>query len=372
MKGPIAGQRAYAWLLRLYPRSFRAEYGDEMQDVFSSALAEASAHGFRLAAAVWLRELRDLPLNLVRERGWGADSGAWEDDMTTDSVHASRGEGSGRTEERAASWREALAGAGLFLFLPALVGVYTAMYSLLAGYGVRPSPLYAMAGSILFALVVIGLMAIACFAWIRGFPRWSFPYLGFGLLVSLLMRSTAATGATILGHDIGRLEKLLWQAFVPALIVAGVAWLVTRSVQPIRKLATDVWNDWSRISFVLYGMLPIALVLPFDETHGGSLLGIALFLVLGIGALAYMRSTRPWQRAAALGGGLAVSWLVATAWLSFYWHGRQEPWMSAPADGYGTAVAMSEAGAILLVLLFAPSLLGIAHWAVRRRRPLPT
>jgi hypothetical protein len=212
-------------------------------------------------------------------------------------------------------------------------------------------------------------MAVACAAWIRGFPRWSFPYLGFGILFSLLMRSIASPGTTILGHEIGRPERLLWQAFVPALIVAGVALLVTRSFQPLRKLAAEVWNDWSVISFALYGMLPIALVAPFDETHGGGLVGMALSLVLGIGALAYMRSTRTWQRAAALAGGLAVSWLAATAWLTVYWQGRQVFWMSVPADGYyRTAEAMGRAGAVLMVLLIAPALLGVARWAIRRPR----
>jgi hypothetical protein len=366
----MPGRRAFSWMLKLYPLRFRAEYGDEMQEVFASALAEAAGLGIATAAAVWLRELRDLPVNLMRERRWDAAAGVREASMSIDPRYNGRGEDSGPAAEAPASWRESFAGAGLFLLLPALGGVYTAIYSLLGGQGPRPSPTYEAAGSSLFFLIVGGLTAVACAAWIRGFPRWSCPYLGFGLLFSLLMRSAASPGTTILGHEISRPEKLLWQAFVPALIVAGVALLITRSIQPLRQLAAEVWNDWSVISFALYGMLPIALVVPFDETHGGALVGMALSLVLGIGALAYMRTTRPWQRAAALAGGLAVSWLAATAWLTVYWHGRQEFWMSVPLIGYyPTAAAMSRAGAVLMVLLLAPGLLGVARWAVRRPRP---
>ena len=283
-----------------------------------------------------------------------------------------RGEGSGPAAEDPASWGDSFAGAGLYLLLPALGGVHTVIFMLLGGQGSRYRAQYQVAGTILLGLIIAGFMAVACTAWIRGFPRWSFPYLGFGLLVSLLMRSTLSPGTTILGHETSSLEKLLWRAFVPTLIVVAVALVATRSVQPLRQLAHDTWNDWSRISFALYGMLPIPLLLSFDEARSGALVDIGLPVLLGIGALAYMRSTRLWQRVVALLSGLTVTWLAATVWLFVYWNGRQDPWMSKPADGYRTAAVMSRAGAILLVLLLAPGLVGLAHWAVRRRRPLPT
>lgn len=57
----------YAWLLRLYPRRYRALFADEMQAVFAQALVEATAQG---GSAVWTlcgRELRDLPKLLLTE-----------------------------------------------------------------------------------------------------------------------------------------------------------------------------------------------------------------------------------------------------------------------------------------------------------------
>jgi hypothetical protein len=368
VKASTTGRRAYALLLRLYPRHFRSEFADEMQDVFESALDEAAGLGFARAAGVWLRELRDLPVNLVRERRWDAAAGVREASMSVGPGHSGRGEGSGPAAEAPASWRESLAGAGLFLLLPALGGVYTAIYVLLGGQGPRPSTQYEDAGSMLLALIVAGLIAVACYAWIHSFPRWSFPYLGFGLVFSLLM-SAVVSSATILGHQAGRVEQLLWRAFVPALSVAVISLLATRSLQPLRQLAGDVWNDWTRISFALYAMLPIPLLLRFDETHANGLLLAGFPLLLGLGALSYMRSTRTWQRAASLAGGLAASWLVATAWLTAYFHGRQEPWMSAPTDVYRMAAAMSGAGAVLMAQLLAPALLGLAHWGMHRLRP---
>jgi hypothetical protein len=65
--------RLYGWLLRLYPRAFRAEFADEMLDVFRQAVQDAARIGAAPAAMVLLRELADFPFNLLlehlRERG---------------------------------------------------------------------------------------------------------------------------------------------------------------------------------------------------------------------------------------------------------------------------------------------------------------
>src|SRR5688572_23590427 len=52
----------YSRLLRLYPPGFRAEYAEEMTDVFAAVIAETDKRG-----AVWvlLAEARDLPISLI-------------------------------------------------------------------------------------------------------------------------------------------------------------------------------------------------------------------------------------------------------------------------------------------------------------------
>jgi hypothetical protein len=56
-----------AILTGLYPKPFRDEFGEEMQAVFDASLAEAAGCGAFAAGLVVLRELIDLPLNLLRE-----------------------------------------------------------------------------------------------------------------------------------------------------------------------------------------------------------------------------------------------------------------------------------------------------------------
>ncbi|MBZ0288876.1 MAG: hypothetical protein K8I30_14765 [Anaerolineae bacterium] len=55
----------YGCLLRLYPPQFRAEFAEEMREVFAQRLRET--HSSWTLAAVILSELRDLPFTLIRE-----------------------------------------------------------------------------------------------------------------------------------------------------------------------------------------------------------------------------------------------------------------------------------------------------------------
>lgn len=57
----------YRLLLYLYPRRFQEEFGVEMAAVFATSLVEASEAGWWRAAAVCLRELRDLPVSAACE-----------------------------------------------------------------------------------------------------------------------------------------------------------------------------------------------------------------------------------------------------------------------------------------------------------------
>jgi len=57
--------RAYGLLVRLYPRAFRAEFGEEMRAVFAEVVAEAAGYGRMALIGVSWRELRDCPRNLL-------------------------------------------------------------------------------------------------------------------------------------------------------------------------------------------------------------------------------------------------------------------------------------------------------------------
>jgi hypothetical protein len=62
------GLHLFARLLRLYPRGFRQEFGEEMLEVFADAMAEASPRGLLAVALRFVRELWGLLAGAVRER----------------------------------------------------------------------------------------------------------------------------------------------------------------------------------------------------------------------------------------------------------------------------------------------------------------
>jgi hypothetical protein len=59
--------RIYCALLSFYPVTFRDEFGDEMIAVFAQALMDAAERGRWAVMVVYLREVREMPINMVRE-----------------------------------------------------------------------------------------------------------------------------------------------------------------------------------------------------------------------------------------------------------------------------------------------------------------
>jgi hypothetical protein len=59
--------KAYSLLLRLYPATFREEFGEEMKAVFLDGLSDSRKAGVPSAVGVCARELMDFPVNAIRE-----------------------------------------------------------------------------------------------------------------------------------------------------------------------------------------------------------------------------------------------------------------------------------------------------------------
>ena len=72
MRVPIPQiMKAYGRVVRLYPKRFREEFGEEMKQVFADAVAEAVERGRLPLIVVCLRELRDLPVIALCEHWSG-------------------------------------------------------------------------------------------------------------------------------------------------------------------------------------------------------------------------------------------------------------------------------------------------------------
>ncbi|MEE4195675.1 MAG: hypothetical protein V2J07_10805 [Anaerolineae bacterium] len=157
--------------------------------------------------------------------------------------------------------------------------------------------------------------------WIKGFPRWSYPYLGIVLLLSILMMN-ASTPGFLFGDELWK-----WRAWIPLLIISAVALLVTRSFQPLRKFFTNIKEDWTLLTFGLYGCLPVYAFINFDEMdHLYTLyFMVGLTVVMLSTVTLYMRSSKQKQRIITMLIGtlfiLAISKIGhAMYWQHWYWN----------------------------------------------------
>jgi hypothetical protein len=208
-----------------------------------------------------------------------------------------------------------------------------------------------------FSSVIGGFLIAMLIGWVKGFPRWVFPYWGFILLITLYMRDFSGT---IAGYWVDG----SWWAWTPvaAIVLIGTLW--ARGLKPIYTLLKSIWKDWTLLSFIFYGTLPLMFLFAYDEVHGTPfeyIIQSATMLILAIGAAAYMRTENIWYRFASLVGGFSIGWLVAMIHLGIYWNGRQLFWMTEPGSWIETLNWTSQMGAFLMLVLVAPLLVALSR-----------
>jgi len=206
--------------------------------------------------------------------------------------------------------------------------------------------------------------------WVKGFPRWSYPYVAIVLMYTLWWTDVATPGLTLLNHTFRRGELWGLRAWIPFSAMAAICLLLTRSLRPLLRFFTGVWRDWTRLSFGLYGLMPLLVWVSFDEVNRSyqfPYLVVSMVLLAG-GALAYMRGGRAQERVFALLAGLGLAWTVTTIGVATYWHGRQDFWMREPGNGYQMAGTMLIALVVLGALVLTPAALGFLRRLTSLRR----
>ncbi|MCP4426459.1 MAG: hypothetical protein GY803_18350 [Chloroflexi bacterium] len=364
--------RFYTWLLRLYPASFRDAFGEEMTAVFAQSLLKAKENGFWTAVIVSWRELRDFPLAIFREHLSKPGEKTAMTKFIKQSGNLEEATNAGQ-DGPAARWETVLA---LFPFLWPALGLLTPLLAAIVERWLpantdpadAPQWLIALVGMVVVSFMAFTFLGPLLLGWLRGFPRWSYAYLGLILPFSALLTRAATPGLNLFGYTFGRSELWGWRAWMPVLFVAGLAFLITRSVRFQARVFTNVWCDWTRLSFAFYGAVPLLLGISFDEVHNSyeahSLAASAILLALG--AYLYVRGTSVWRRIIALVGGFTLSWTIAIVFLSTHWHERFEVGMprSGP-DWSETTQRMTQEGVVLIVWLLAPALIGVLRRSAR-------
>jgi len=270
----------YGLLLYLFPRTYREEYGEELQAVFHLSLEDAMKEGSLEAAKIVLRELRGLPKAILYEHLRERRNAKMK--RRFDSYF----------EFTSGSWKE---------FLTALLPFFLACgVTPLLNYLRRMGTTSGTAGTVL-VLVLFGLFLILLFVGVKmGMPRWSLPYLGFlfAILSVYLLSAIFGTPIYLLFQNL-RDQSLLfidilwdgifWYGLLTGIIVLAIAARVSPTFQRFR-------SDWTQLCFVLYGAVPFALWMTFDDYVGEEPYMFLAFLVLAAGAWFYVRSNGEWKR----------------------------------------------------------------------------
>jgi len=252
--------------------------------------------------------------------------------------------------DRPASWRETLLALGTFLLFPMVFLLGAILAPFLQELN-DPAP------GLGITFGVIGILLIALVAgWVKEFPRWVFPYWGFVLLITLYMRNFTGT---IAGYQV----RGDWWAWMPLAGVVLVGSLWARGLRPVTVLLKSVWRDWTLLSFVFYGALPLLFIAAYDEVHNKGPILTLIMLILGAGAVFYMRTENTWHRFASLVGGFSLGWIILMVHQAIYWNRRQDDWMPEPGTWVDTLNWTSQFGAILMLILVAPVLVELLRRA---------
>ena len=335
--------RLYVLLVRLYPRSFRARFEDEMRAVFAAVLDQAAQRGILALASLGLRELCDAPLALLRvyRSGWRNWSRATRHSPVS-IPSLPRPSPDGR-----ASWLQVGLEVSLFLSMGAVL-VLLAYFPLAR---TTPGPPRGPTDGIAIWVLLSIPLFMAGLA--RGLPRWAYPsggmVLGYSLLAAIRYRQLFALSASVL-------------AFAALTAAAVVVHLRVRPLPAwLRRLEQSTVVDCTRLSFCVYGAMPLAIAAAFDNAYLDNctpyLAVAALSMVAG--ALVYARSRRTVTQMTALLGATSLCFVCA---LLDHVHltGGMGSWI---AEG-GWLIRL---WASVSALTSAPLLLGLAQRALHSR-----
>ena len=224
-------------------------------------------------------------------------------------------------------------------------------------------------GSIIFA---VGL-AIS-----RRLPRWSLPYLGFMLMIGIIVAGTDRLWGWIFSYFIKSFgSRTVWPLSV-RIIYVGISGfimmvmillsaLILVNLLRLLPYTRNVWKhiraDWTQLSFMLYGGLVFYILLLFEEYRYEEIWKFIAWTCLALGAWFYLRAKQQLRRILALTlGATGAMWIVALAkWVLIPLQKWPNGYPIAPSETthwLETGSAMLD-WVFLLIMLLAPAILSL-------------
>ena len=337
----------YAKIIQLYPRSFREEFGEEMQFAFRESVAEAHVMGVLPLALVCLREIVHFPASLLRE--FRHEFERKEMNMATNE----NSESLPKADERTGHWA-VLVGALPF----ALFGIASILSR-------TQYPFNAYSYLAFYAAVLPGLLI----GMIKGFPRWSYSYLGWSLVFAWWWTDMYTNGLRIFGYTMGN-EGWGWRIWYPLLITIAIAILWTRSFRSTRQMVSGIWQDWTLLSLAIYAFVAFASLI-YDENHHPYLFAFiaATTIAVCLAVWGFLKSDSSWKRVVSLLAGFVIAFVLgnisyATQNYAGYYNlppSPPQPWYTA-FDGVIVWTLLYSG------VVFWPALIGLVRHVINNRQ----
>jgi hypothetical protein len=344
----------YQLLLNAYPPAYRAEFADEMCDTFKEGVEEASSQG-RLGWFI-LRELLDAPRALVR-----VYLDAWmmklqtriqviQDVASTSDLPPAPPDGRD-------SWRQAFWELSPFLLtaLFLVLATYLPLFEMSAGWQRDAEFLGKLIVPLTLPVVLLGLA--------RGLPRWTYPFCGL-----------------FLGYQIFvSYQSSMWLFLIAMLFAYSglAAAAIITDPQPrllptlVRRIGQSLSIDWTRLSFGVFGAMPVILIIAFDDAHANDRTPYLVLSALGmvVSAFAYCRSRTTSVQITALLAGLTFS--IWCAWMDkITFAGGLVGWVTVPSTGLEEMFWLLRLWLESGVLILSPAWLVLMGRAARVNRPI--
>ncbi|NJC98120.1 MAG: hypothetical protein FIB03_17590 [Anaerolineae bacterium] len=150
----------------------------------------------------------------------------------------------------------------------------------------------------------------------KGLPRWFLPYLGLPLPIASLLIFNVLLDPKWPGFNVPWLVSVIlmegflwgWMALIVVVLLLISAWM-----PKFRPFYRRLRDDWTLLSFLLYGAAPLTLFITFDEYKNVEPFFFVSLLMLALGGWSYLRNSEPWKQFMSLYIGLALSMLTAAA-----------------------------------------------------------
>jgi len=213
------------------------------------------------------------------------------------------------------------------------------------------------AGGALFLAVWLIAAGGLGVGWVQGFPRWSYPYAGLALLMSLYMTQVSTPGLRIANQEVFGGELWRWRAWIPLALAAGTALLCTRSFRPLGRSIVQVSDDWTLLTFAVFGWMPLlaAIILGGVERVYTLPFMVLETLLMCATAAGYLRAAGQRQRVTVLLLGVVLCVAVPMVGQAVYW----------AAQGIGVWLQTVAETVVIVGILFLPALLGLPRWLRR-------